>query len=334
MFSAWSLAILGLLSICLVAYISLRLLLLEVTVNGTSMRPTLESGDHVLVLRHWPVRLLRKGQIIIAYPTIEEPRPIQAIPYVIKRITGLPGDQLTVPTLTGAQLLLRRTSERTSRAWVVPPRHIFIQGDNPLGGVDSTVYGPIPIKQVLGVVIHKLPRKSKIEQPASAGRAKLLGHGPTAGQPAPPFAAETLSGEIVTLERYAGRAIALLFTIPSQICAELIPGYEALRPYAHAAGVDLVLVWNDDMEQARRFVDRLKPTLPILVAPEQDNPMTRDYDIQFWPCYCLIDADGIVRSSGHPIDPAGEWAALAESWRAAGAQARAPVAALGGISHG
>src|SRR5687768_12808233 len=65
-----------------------RAFLVVVTVTTTSMQPTLVEGDRVLVVRHWPRRWLRRGQIVIVRPG---PASEMGTP-LIKRIAGLPGD--------------------------------------------------------------------------------------------------------------------------------------------------------------------------------------------------------------------------------------------------
>lgn len=138
-----------------------------------------------------------------------------------------------------------------------------------------------------------------------------------AGQPAPDFTAETLTGETVTRATYAGRNLALLFVSPTcGPCREALPAYEALQPAAARAGVILLLVSTADAAQTRAFADELHLRLPILVAPAPSNTFSRDYRIPGTPSYCLVDAAGIVQSAGYPSLEWGEWKALAESWTA------------------
>ncbi|HZU70663.1 MAG TPA: TlpA disulfide reductase family protein [Ktedonobacteraceae bacterium] len=135
------------------------------------------------------------------------------------------------------------------------------------------------------------------------------------GQPAPHFSAETLRGETVTLESFTGRNIAFIFIEPAcGPCREALPSYEYLGPKAARANVDLVLVSTADSERTRRFVDEFNITLPILIAPHDSNPFTKDYLVSGTPAYCLIDTEGKVQSTGSPNLKWGKWKGLAEAW--------------------
>ncbi|MBX3059928.1 MAG: signal peptidase I [Anaerolineae bacterium] len=145
-----------------------RLLLFVVEVQGQSMTPTLLHGDRVLALRFWPGRWLRHRQIVVThYPdTHQQHRPdtLSQQKY-IKRITGLPGDTMTVemPPLPPSQkaAAVRWPQPRT---WRVPPGHYFVQGDS--WGLDSRLLGPLPFGALCGVVIMKLKRRGEqISQP-------------------------------------------------------------------------------------------------------------------------------------------------------------------------
>lgn len=48
--------------------------------------------------------------------------------------------------------------EQGKRTWSIPPHHIFICGDN-TPCVDSRIWGPIPVQNVLGVVLGNRPVK-------------------------------------------------------------------------------------------------------------------------------------------------------------------------------
>jgi peroxiredoxin len=135
------------------------------------------------------------------------------------------------------------------------------------------------------------------------------------GQSAPGFTAETLNGEEVTLSTYAGRAVAFLFIgTHCSPCRTAIPTYEALRPKAMRAGVELILVSIDDVARTQAFAEELHVTLPVLVAPHTSNPFMDDYKGTGTPFYCLVDAQSKVQSTGYPSPDWGEWKTLSESW--------------------
>lgn len=141
----------------------MRFVLVVVTVHHQSMSPTLEGGDRVLVWRNWPSRWLRKGQIVIVAPG-----PLQApdgspfgvpSPY-IKRIVAMPGETFTTLVDQLHEVLRPHLGVEYDQAgkkeWKIPEGHVFLQGDFPVAGADSRVWGPVPVQKVLGVVLVKL----------------------------------------------------------------------------------------------------------------------------------------------------------------------------------
>jgi signal peptidase I len=79
----------------------LRTSLVIVTIQGGSMRPTLQPGERVLVWRHYLPQWLKRGQIVLVWPATMPPvdstsrvrNPnLFAITPLIKRVVALPGD--------------------------------------------------------------------------------------------------------------------------------------------------------------------------------------------------------------------------------------------------
>jgi signal peptidase I len=121
----------------------LRAALVLVTVVGSSMAPTLEPGDRVVVLRRW-LRPASAGDIVAAR---FDPAPPgtpgreRADPWIIKRVAALGGHP--VPGRPGA---------------VVAPGTVYLLGDNAAASDDSRLWGCLPVTAVVGVVIRRMPR--------------------------------------------------------------------------------------------------------------------------------------------------------------------------------
>lgn len=135
------------------------------------------------------------------------------------------------------------------------------------------------------------------------------------GQLAPDFTAQTLSGESVKLQDYAGHSTAFVFiTTSCSPCEKLLPELEALGPQAMRAGVNLVLVSDNQREEIQDYARRNNIHLPVLIAPRRENPFFQNYQIKGTPSYCYIDKQGKVQSVGHPHMTGGEWKALSDDW--------------------
>ena len=133
-------------------------------VDGPSMRPTLEPGSLVLVLRcAYGLRspsgrgyLLRwarprRGEVVAAAS------PRDGLP-VVKRVAAAGPTLLSVAAgrLVGTALDAALTAEQAGRIGgelALPAGALFLLGDNPPESLDSRDYGPVPIEAVSGRVI-------------------------------------------------------------------------------------------------------------------------------------------------------------------------------------
>lgn len=136
-----------------------------VKVISTSMFPTLNDGDRVLVFLHYPTKWLRKGQIVIVWHTPSDlsigkwPKSSRITPY-IKRVAGLSGDVI-VTEFNRLNIALRKEYYQKincpgKKIHLIPEGFIFVESDNPAGGYDSHSWGPIPMRGVLGIAIIKI----------------------------------------------------------------------------------------------------------------------------------------------------------------------------------
>lgn len=131
-------------------------------VRGDSMLTTYESGQVVLVRRrNWFSGPLRRGDVILA----RKDRDV-----IIKRIHRLPGEELddgfpyvrAVTMRNGLgdyyeQQTVREPDGLPRTRYTVPDGYIVLLGDNLRGSEDSRFFGPVPIRDVLGVVVNAPP---------------------------------------------------------------------------------------------------------------------------------------------------------------------------------
>jgi peroxiredoxin len=136
-----------------------------------------------------------------------------------------------------------------------------------------------------------------------------------AGETAPDFTAQTLSGETVTRATYAGSQVGFVFlSTHCGPCRELLPRFEPLGAKAAQAGVNLLLVIDDELEATRAFAEQYHITLPVLIAPRETNSLMNDYQARSTPSYCLVNAQGKVQSSGYPNFDGEAWKDWLDSW--------------------
>jgi signal peptidase I len=159
-------------------------------IPSSSMVPTLQVGDYILVNKYtYGIRLPvvrtkvldlnepQRGDVMVFFP------PHMNDTYYIKRVVGLPGDEIsyrdkevyvngerldvdplaTLPqgnsrfnigleTLGEAVHLMQTDDARQSRSFstVVKPGHYFMMGDNRDNSSDSRVWGQVPERDIVG----------------------------------------------------------------------------------------------------------------------------------------------------------------------------------------
>ena len=133
-------------------FLSINALSARIRVESVSMEPTLFAGNFVVVskLAYQFVEPGRGDIIVFQYP----PNPEQD-PY-IKRVIGLPGDQVTVREeevlINGVRIAepYLKSPTRQSGEWTVPLNSLFVMGDNRNNSSDSRSWGEVPIDNVIG----------------------------------------------------------------------------------------------------------------------------------------------------------------------------------------
>jgi signal peptidase I len=134
-----------------------------------SMLPTLQLQDRILVEKIRPRltrrlhRHLQRGDVVVFAP----PPQLVAAGYdpnaaLIKRVVGLPGDELMVDNG-----VLLRNGEEVSEPWLkeamdyamapvqVPDDQLWVMGDNRNASLDSHLWGPLPERNVIGTAIWR-----------------------------------------------------------------------------------------------------------------------------------------------------------------------------------
>jgi signal peptidase I len=175
----------------LLAVLVLRSFLFEpFQIPSASMVPTLQIGDYILVNKFtYGLRLPVLGTKIVE---IDKPKrgdvmvffPPHKHIYFIKRVIGLPGDQVTYKNkqlyingeIVPQQIIAEQTWERPptrlfnekigdvnhmtrvstrlttldNHSYTIEPGHYFMMGDNRDNSSDSRVWGPVPEENIVG----------------------------------------------------------------------------------------------------------------------------------------------------------------------------------------
>jgi len=133
-------------------YLVISLATARVVVDGPSMRPTLISGEWIVVNRlTYKLGTPRRGDVIVFLP----PTNAQTDD-LIKRVIGLPGE--TVEIRDGSVWIDGKILQESYAAgttapdnrWTLEAGQLFVMGDNRQLSLDSRSFGPIPMREVVG----------------------------------------------------------------------------------------------------------------------------------------------------------------------------------------
>jgi signal peptidase I len=150
----FALDILETLVLAVVLFVGINAVSARVRVDGFSMLPTLKDGEFVLVNKlSYRLGEVERGDIIVFH------FPMNPDEELIKRVIGLPGDQVVVQNqqvfVNGVVLSEGYIAAAPLYAgeWVVADGHLFVLGDNRNDSSDSHSWGLLPIDKVVGKAV-------------------------------------------------------------------------------------------------------------------------------------------------------------------------------------
>jgi signal peptidase I len=137
--------------LALILFVIINSISARVRVDGSSMLPTLRDGEFVLVNKlAYRMGTPARGDIIVFRSTTEANLDL------IKRIVGVPGDQLRIGagrvSVNGQTLdePYINAAPNYSGEWRVPEGYLFVLGDNRNDSSDSHMWGYLPEANVIG----------------------------------------------------------------------------------------------------------------------------------------------------------------------------------------
>jgi signal peptidase I len=137
--------------LALVLFVIINSVSARVRVDGSSMLPTLHDGEFVLVNKlAYRMGKPTRGDIIVFRSTTETDLDL------IKRIIGVPGDQISVHngqvSVNGHVLdeTYINAAPNYDGDWQVPADNLFALGDNRNDSSDSHMWGFLPEENVIG----------------------------------------------------------------------------------------------------------------------------------------------------------------------------------------
>jgi signal peptidase I len=157
-------------------FATISTVLARIRVDGFSMEPTLHHGEFVVVNKiAYMLGSPERGDVIVFhYPQDPEQE-------YIKRVIGLPGDQVEVNAgtvyINGEALqepYIAAPPTYNDRQWTVPAESLFVLGDNRNNSSDSHTWGFVPMDYVIGkaAVVYWPPKDWGLVPHTSASAIK------------------------------------------------------------------------------------------------------------------------------------------------------------------
>ncbi len=155
----------------LILFFTLRAVLINFRISGTSMLPTLRDGEYVFVYRlaYWRHPPQRGDIIVFRYPL----NPKRTL---IKRVIGLPGETVSVHNgqvyINGQPLpedYILASPRYTAAPVTVGPDEVYVLGDNRNNSNDSHAWGLLKQDMIVGRAVFRfwpLHRIGLIPHPA------------------------------------------------------------------------------------------------------------------------------------------------------------------------
>lgn len=135
-----------------VLFLAINAVSARIRVESISMQPTLYAGDFVIVnkLAYHLGNPARGDVIVFRYPRDPEREPY------IKRVIGLPGDQIRVADgnvyINGERIIepYIKAPPAYEGTWTVPQDSLYVFGDNRNNSSDSHSWGEVPLENIIG----------------------------------------------------------------------------------------------------------------------------------------------------------------------------------------
>lgn len=139
-------------------------------ISGNSMEPTLCTGDIVAI----PATFISRRLTLHTDSLVVTPDPTNGKQYIIKRVVALGGDRIRIAhgqLVRNGDVVTEPYSCATdffdnwpygstkegNESYAIPSGDVFLMGDNRTVSQDSRTLGAIPISELRGLVVARLP---------------------------------------------------------------------------------------------------------------------------------------------------------------------------------
>ncbi len=139
----------------LVAILIITQFVIIAQIDGLSMYPTLDDGEHVITARRFVD--YDEGDIIAFNFVLDDGTE----EFHVKRIIGMPGDTVTIDhrqvIVNGETVIEDGLVDYGNASYRLANDEYFVVGDNYEVSYDSRMHGPVKEEDILGEIVVELP---------------------------------------------------------------------------------------------------------------------------------------------------------------------------------
>ncbi|MEG0856438.1 MAG: signal peptidase I [Terrisporobacter sp.] len=160
-------------SVSLILAFAITLIVQPTIVNGSSMYPTLETEDYLVVNKlAYKDKVPQRGDIVVFKSEIINDKTYKK-KNLVKRVIALPEERIVIENgkvyIDNKELdenYIENMNTEGNVDIVVPKNHIFVMGDNRSNSLDSRepVIGTVSLESVIGKVAIRLYPFNKIDR--------------------------------------------------------------------------------------------------------------------------------------------------------------------------
>jgi len=146
---------------------------------------------------------------------------------------------------------------------------------------------------IIGLFLRMNQLQSQVLAALGSLQAMRMPEGLEIGMKAPDFTLPDTSGQMVSLDDFAGQRVLLAFS--STQCPGCIETWPHLRAFSgREKDVQVVMISRGSAEENRRLAEEQGFDFPVL---SWDDAVARDYQVPGTPFFYVIDENGVIANA-------------------------------------
>jgi hypothetical protein len=139
---------------------------------------------------------------------------------------------------------------------------------------------------------------SNLSTPGGPAGDIIIGAGEQAGE----FAATTTDGEPVSRDLLSGQTLVGVLSAGCSACQERLPEFVSRAESFPGGRGQVLAVLAGEPDEVEPYREQLAPVARVVIEPPMDGPISKALQVQGYPAFALLDADGKVVAGGFSFE--------------------------------